>query len=271
MTAKSLDSKIALVTGGCQGIGRAIVETLAAAGAKVATLDVNPAIADVAAEIARATPGATVTAVQADVTSSEEVAAAVAEVNQRLGRIDILVNNAGIVGTQRAWSWAGDEDLWQKTLNINLVGTYRVTRAVVPQMVEARAGRVINIASISGKQGSPGNSAYSASKHGVIGLTRTLAWEFSMAGLPELTANAVCPGVVDTPLVQGEGGVLDGLVALTGESREAAMDKYILPMSFQHRLLDPQEIADMVLYLASDKARGITGQAINVDAGSVFY
>ncbi len=157
------------------------------------------------------------------------------------------------------------------TLDINLVGTYRVTKAVVPQMVEARAGRVINIASISGKQGSPGNSAYSASKHGVIGLTRTLAWEFAMLGLGELTANAVCPGVVDTPLVHGEGGVLDGLAALTGESREVVMDKYVLPMSWQHRLLDPQEIADMVLYLASDRARGITGQAINVDAGSVFY
>jgi len=161
--------------------------------------------------------------------------------------------------------------VWRTTLDINLVGTYRVTKAVVPQMVEARAGRVINIASISGKQGSPGNSAYSASKHGVIGLTRTLAWEFAMLGLGELTANAVCPGVVDTALVHGDGGVLDGLAALTGESREVVMDKYILPMSWQHRLLDPQEIADMVLYLASDRARGITGQAINVDAGSVFY
>src|SRR5271165_3529315 len=271
MTGESLDSKTALVTGGHQGIGRAIVETLAGAGANVAVLDVNPAIADVAAEVGRRNPSVTVTALQADVTSTQEIAAAVEEVNQRLGRVDILVNNAGIVGKQRAWSWDGDEDVWRATLDINLVGTYRVTKAVVPQMVEARAGRVINIASISGKQGSPGNSAYSASKHGVIGLTRTLAWEFSMLGLGELTANAVCPGVVNTPLVQGEGGVLDGLVALTGESRDVVMDKYILPMSFQHRLLDPQEIADMVLYLASDQARGITGQAINVDAGSVFY
>ena len=134
-------------------------------------MDVNPAIADVAAEIDRRTPDAKVTAVQADVTSGEDIAAAVAEVNQRLGRVDILVNNAGIVGKQRAFSWDGDEDVWRATVDINLVGTYRVTKAVVPQMIEARAGRVINIASISGKQGSPGNSAYSASKHGVIGLT----------------------------------------------------------------------------------------------------
>ncbi len=271
MTGASLDGKTALVTGGHQGIGKAIVETLAAAGANVAALDVNPAIADVAAEIGRRTPAATVTAVQADVTSSEDIAAAVAQVNQRLGRLDILVNNAGIVGKTRAFSWDGDEDVWQATLDINLVGTYRVTKAVVPQMIEARAGRVINIASISGKQGSPGNSAYSASKHGVIGLTRTLAWEFAMLGLAQLTANAVCPGVVDTPLVHGEGGLLDGLAALTGDSREVVMDKYVLPMSWQHRLLDPEEIADMVLYLASDRARGITGQAINVCGGSVFY
>jgi NAD(P)-dependent dehydrogenase (short-subunit alcohol dehydrogenase family) len=159
----------------------------------------------------------------------------------------------------------------RRLIAINLVGTYRVTKAVVPQMIEARTGRVINIASISGKQGSPGNSAYSASKHGVIGMTRTLAQEFGMLGLGELTANAVCPGVVDTPLVHGEGGLLDGLAALTGDSRDVVLDKYVLPISLQHRLLDPQEIADIVLYLASDRARGITGQAINVCGGSVFY
>jgi len=265
-----LSGKTAFVTGGHQGIGRAIVETLAGAGANVAAVDVKPAIADTAAEINKRTPASEVIAVQADVTSSQDIAAAVAQANRRVGRIDILVNNAGIVG-KRAFSWDGDEDVWRATIDINLVGTYRVTKAVVPQMVQARAGRVINIASISGKQGSLGNSAYSASKHGVIGLTRTLAQEFAMLGLGELTANAVCPGVVDTPLVYGEGGLLDGVSALTGESHEVVMEKYILTQSLQHRLLDPQEVADMVCYLASDRARGITGQAINVCGGSVFY
>ncbi|MBF6299453.1 SDR family oxidoreductase [Nocardia amamiensis] len=265
----SLSRKVAFVTGGRQGIGKAVVETLAGAGASVAVVDVDPSVADVAAEISRRTPGCEVIAVRADVTSSEEIGAAVAEANRRLGRIDILINNAGVVGT-RAFSWTGDEDVWRATVDINLVGTYRVTKAVVPQMVQARAGRVINIASISGKQGSIGNSAYSASKHGVVGLTRTLAQEFGILGLGELTANAVCPGVVDTPLVHGEDGLLDGVSALTGESHEVVMEKYILTQSLQHRLLDPQEVADMVLYLASDRARGITGQAINVCGGSVF-
>lgn len=265
----SLSRKVAFVTGGRQGIGRAVVETLAVAGVSVAVVDVDPSVADVAAEIRRRTPGSEVIAVRADVASSAEIGAAVAEANRRLGRIDILVNNAGVVGT-RAFSWTGDEDVWRATVDINLVGTYRVTKAVVPQMVLARAGRVINIASISGKQGSVGNSAYSASKHGVIGLTRTLAQEFGILGLGELTANAVCPGVVDTPLVHGEDGLLDGVAALTGESHEVVMEKYILTQSLQHRLLDPQEVADMVLYLASDRARGITGQAINVCGGSVF-
>ncbi len=270
MTAISLRGKTAFVTGGHQGIGRAIVETIAGAGANVAAADANPAVTDSAAEIGKGIPGSEVIGLRADVTSGQDISAAVAEANQRLGPIDILVNDAGIVG-KRAFSWEGDENVWLKTLGVNLIGTYRVTRAVVPQMVQARAGRVINIASISGKQGSLGNSAYSASKHGVIGLTRTLAQEFAALGLGELTANAVCPGVADTALVHEEGALLDGIAALTGDSRDVVMEKYILPLSLLHRLIDPQEIADMVAYLASDRARGITGQAINVCGGSVFY
>ncbi len=271
MSGASLGGKTAFVTGAHRGIGRAIVEALAGAGAKVAAADVNPAIAEVAAEIGERADGLEVIGVQADVTSSEEIALAVAEANERLGRIDILVNNAGIVGT-RALSWDGDEELWRRTIDVNLIGAYRVTNAVVPQMLHAQSGRVINIASISGKQGSTGNSAYCASKHGVIGLTRTLAQEFALLGLAaDLTANAICPGVVDTELVHGEGGLLDGITALTGESREVVMETYVLTQSLQHRLLEPQEVADMALYLASDRARGITGQAINVCGGSVFY
>ncbi len=270
MTDIRLGGKTAFVTGGYQGIGRAIVKTLAAAGANVAAVDANADVIDGATSMAKDLTGCEVIGLHADVTSAVSVAAAVAEANQRLGRIDILVNNAGIVG-KRAFSWEGDEEVWLTTIDVNLVGTYRVTKAVVPQMVEARTGRVVNIASISGKQGSLGNSAYAASKHGVIGLTRTLAQEFAALQLGDLTVNAVCPGVTDTQLVHGEGALLDGIAQLTGDSRDSVMDKYILPLSLQHRLIDPQEIADMVAYLASDLARGITGQAVNVCGGSVFY
>ncbi len=134
-----LSGKTAFVTGGRQGIGLAIVETLADAGANVAAVDVNPAIADVAAKVSQKVSACEVIGVQADVTSNEDIAAAVAETNRRLGRIDILVNNAGIVGRRRAFSWDGDEDEWRAILEINLVGAYRVTNAVVPQMVQARA------------------------------------------------------------------------------------------------------------------------------------
>src|SRR5271157_6506842 len=126
-----LSGKTAFVTGGHQGIGLAIVETLADAGANVAAVDVNPAIADVAAKVSEQTSACEVIGVQADVTSSQDIAAAVAQANRRVGRIDILVNNAGIVG-KRAFSWDGDEDVWLTTIDVNLVGTYRVTRAVVP-------------------------------------------------------------------------------------------------------------------------------------------
>ncbi len=269
MTSTALAGKTAFVTGGHQGIGRAIVETLAAAGANVAAVDANPAVADSAAEIGKHA-GTEVIGIRADVTSGDDVAAAVAEVAERLGPVYVLVNNAGIVG-KRAFARDGEPDTWLKTLNVNLIGTYRVTRAVVPQLVQARAGRVINISSMSGKQGSLGNSAYSASKHGALGLTRTLAQEFGALGLGDLTANAVCPGVADTPLVHDEGGLIDGIAELTGAPREAVMGKYLLTQNLQHRLMDAQEIADMVAYLASDRARGITGQAINVCGGSVFY
>ncbi|WP_234545326.1 SDR family NAD(P)-dependent oxidoreductase [Streptomyces shenzhenensis] len=258
-----------LVTGGLQGIGRAIAEAFAKTGADVALLDIDGSVHEAAQEIQKSA-GSRAVGCRADVTSEEQIERAVTEVNERLGRIDVLVNNAGIVG-RRALSWDGSTDDWMRTIDVNLVGTYRVSKAVLPQMVAAASGRVINISSISGKQGSTGNSAYSASKHAVIGLTRTLARELALLGLHGITANAICPGVVDTPLVHGEGQLLDGISALTGQTREAVLEQHVLSQSLQHRLLDPEEVAGMAVYLASDLARGITGQAINVDAGSVFH
>ena len=263
MNDASLNGKIAFVTGGRQGIGRAIVETLAGAGAAVAAVDANPAVADLAAEIGHGPSGGDVIGLRADVTSGPDVAAAVAQANQRLGRVDILVNNAGIVGRTRAFSWDGDDEVWLRTIDVNLVGTYRVTKAVVPQMIEARAGRVINVSSISGKQGSLGNSAYSASKHGVIGLTRTLALELAPR---QISVNALVPGWVETEMAR-DGFRRLGHKSGGGEDEGRAMAAKMAPLG---RVLDPEEVAGLAAYLASDEAGSITGQAITIDGGQVM-
>jgi NAD(P)-dependent dehydrogenase (short-subunit alcohol dehydrogenase family) len=137
-------------------------------------------------------------------------------------------------------------------------------------MMEGSWGRIINVSSIAGKQPSPANSAYAASKHGVIGITRTVAEELAILGFPGITVNAICPGLVNTDMMHGPGQVLDEVARLTGSTREAVVEERVKPMSLQKRLLEPEEIADMALFLASDAAKGITGQAVNVDGGIVF-
>src|SRR5438132_5884542 len=237
-----LENRLAFITGGGRGIGRAIALSFAREGASVAVAArTREQIESVAAEINNQHDNQAF-AVECDVAYSESVKRAFGRVREKFGRSpDILVNNAGIVET--ATFLKTDEALWQRHLSVNLTGTYHCTRAAVPAMLEQGWGRVINIASIAGKTGAPYVSAYAASKHGVLGLTRSLAVEVAASGI---TGNAICPGYVDTEMTSG--GVED-IVAKTGKSADDAL-KMLERMSPQKRLVTADEVAAVALLLA---------------------
>ena len=242
----NLSGKTALVTGAARGLGRCIAESLAAAGAKIACIDVNTeCLADTVAAIRNA--GGTAEPVACDVTQSDRVGETVDQVVEMWGKLDILVNNAGV--TRDNVLVRMKDDQWDLVLNINLRGTFLFTRAAARPMMKARTGRIINIASVSGLMGNPGQVNYSASKAGVIGLTRTVACELASRNI---TVNAVAPGFIATDMT-----------AKLGEEILQEVRKQI-PLG---RLGDPQDVADAVLFLASDAASFITGHILTVDGG----
>jgi NAD(P)-dependent dehydrogenase (short-subunit alcohol dehydrogenase family) len=186
-----------------------------------------------------------------------------ANVTVKFGRgPDILVNNAGIAESAPL-AKTGD-DLWHRHLAINLTGTFYCTRAALPEMLERGWGRVINVASIAGKTGAPYIAAYAASKHGVLGLTRSVALEVAAKGI---TVNAICPGYVDTDMTTRG---IENVTAKTGRSADQALE-VIKKMSPQNRLITVEEVAALALLLASEEGRGINGQAINIDGGTVLF
>ena len=260
---KILEDRLALVTGGGRGIGRAVALAFAREGASVAVAARTVEQIEMVAEEIRSECGVLALAVACDVSRPESVAHAFSEVRERFGRnVDILVNNAGIA--ESAPLVKTDDELWQRHLAINLSGTFYFMRAALPAMIERGWGRIINVASIAGKTGAPYIAAYSASKHGVLGLTRSVALEVATKGV---TVNAICPGYVETEMTSR---AVEKITAKTGKRAEEALD-VIKRMSPQNRLIEPEEVAALALLLASHEGRGITGQAINVDGGSVLF
>ena len=241
-----LTGRTAIVTGAAQGLGRCIAQSLAAAGAQVACVDINAAsLSDTVGAIRGS--GGTAEPLACDVTDAGGVTEVVDDVLKRWGKLDILVNNAGI--TRDNVIVRMKDEQWDAVININLRGTFLFTRAAARPMMKNRDGRIINIASVSGLMGNPGQANYSASKAGVIGLTRTVARE--LAGR-NVTVNAVAPGFIATDMT-----------ATLGDEILTAVRKEI-PLG---RLGDPQDVADSVLFLASDAASFITGHVLAVDGG----
>jgi len=258
-----LEGKIALITGGGRGIGRAVAFALAREGARIALCSrTGSELEKVAEEIGRECR-VEVHYDSCDVSDAEAVREFFLSTFNTFGRgADILVNNAGIA--ESAPITRTDDAHWRRHLAVNLDGTFYCTRAALPAMIERGWGRIINVASIAGKTGAPYIAAYAASKHGVLGLTRSVALEVAAKGV---TVNAICPGYVDTDMTTR---AVEQIEAKTGRTAADALDR-IKGMSPQNRLVTPEEVAALALLLASEDGRGITGQAINVDGGSVLF
>ncbi|MBI3958526.1 MAG: glucose 1-dehydrogenase [Chloroflexi bacterium] len=242
--------KIALITGAGSGIGRATALAFAAGGAAVVVADVNEAGGQETVELARQA-GRDAIFIGADVSRSDEVEALVGETVRRFGRLDIAVNNAGIGG---AWARTADYPLadWERVLAVNLSGVFYCMQQEIRQMLAQGGGAIVNVASIAGQRALANAPAYTASKHGVIGLTRTAAQEYARQNI---RVNAVCPVFTRTPLFQG---MIEG---------NARLEERLLHNIPVRRFGEPQEIAGAILWLCSDGATFVTGQAVNVDGG----
>ena len=255
MDPKTLANKVALVTGGGRGIGREIALRLAAAGAKVAVTGRTRAELDI---VARFTNGL---ALEADLSDRASITKLIARVGTELGAVDILINNAGIA--ESALLAKTTDDLFDRTMAINTTAPFLLMRAFLPRMTEKKWGRVVNIASIAALAGQAYTSAYCASKHALLGLTRAAALEVATSGV---TINAICPGWVETQMVEQ---TVSRIVSKTGRTAESARET-LSNMSPQHRLITPEEVAYSVMSLMPDEARGIHGQAIILDGGGVM-
>ncbi len=255
MNNADIERRHAVVTGGGSGIGLAIASALARCGATLTIMGRNvETLTNRARELSA-------TAVPVDVTDSQSVQSAFEQAASANGAVSILINNAG--GVQSGPFRKLDDDGWQRTLNLNLSGVFRCSRAVAPQMLDAGYGRIVNIASTAALKGYAYVSAYCAAKHGVVGLTRALATEFAQSGV---TVNAVCPGYTDTDIVSS---AIQKIVDATGRSEPEALAE-LVSANPQGRLINPKEVAETVLWLLGEGSASITGQSIAVAGGEVM-
>jgi 3-oxoacyl-[acyl-carrier protein] reductase len=241
------ENKVALITGSARGIGRAIAEVLTRRGASVIIADLRTELAATTAQEIAASTGRRTLAVAVDVVNSESVKAMVDQALAEFGRVDILVNNAGI--TRDNLIMRMEEADWDLVLNINLKGAFNCCKALVRTMMKQRYGRIVNISSVAGLAGNPGQANYAASKAGLVGLTKSLAREL---GSRQITVNAVAPGFIPTDLTKD----------LPDELKEAS-----LKMTPLGRWGSTEDIASAVAFLASDEAAYITGHVLSVDGG----
>ena len=249
MNAIDLENRTAIVTGGARGIGLAIVQRLLASGATVTLWDLDGAVLD---QAAAALKGGRVHTATVDVTDDAAIARAVTAALRDFGKIDILVNNAGVTGGN-APLWELAPKVWRRVIEVNLVAPYLVCRAVVPAMFAAGYGRIVNIASIAGKEGNPNASHYSASKAGLIALTKSLAKELAARGV---LVNAVTPAAAKTEL----------FAQMKQEHIDYMLSK--IPMS---RFVEVEEIAALVAWLASEDCSFSTGAVFDISGGRAVY
>lgn len=255
-----LAHRSALVTGSTSGIGLAIAQALAAAGARVmlngmgSLAEIERTRAALAAET-----GSEIRFNGADVSQPAQVAALVAETEAAFGAVDILVNNTGVQFVSTVEDFPAEQ--WDRVRSIILDSTFHATRAVIPGMRRRNWGRILNLVSVHGLVASPFKSAYVAAKHGQVGFTKTVALELAETGI---TCNAICPGYVRTPLVDGQ---IEAQAATHGLSRDRVIREVILAAQPSKRFVTTEEVADLTLFLCGEAARSITGAAIPIDGG----
>lgn len=253
-----MNNKVVFITGAAGGIGFEIARQFAKEGAMVVISDLDTKKLKIAESTLRS-QNLKILSIACDVTNENQIKATLNKTYKRYGRIDILINNAGLQYVSSIEEFPTDK--FELLLKVMLVASFITTKHVFPIMKKQKFGRIINMASINGLIGFPGKAAYNSAKHGIIGLTKVTALEGAEYNI---TANALCPGYVDTDLVQNQ---LSALAKTRNISIDRVLDEVIYPFVPQKRLLTVDEIANYVLFLSSEKALGVTGQAVVIDGG----